>query len=63
MALCMGKKTVKDLVTAPQGDPEELARAQALVEAASKALDEVLAALDQAKKTAAQAKKDEEAAV
>jgi len=56
------KKTVKDLVTAPQGDPEELARAQALVEAASKALDEVLAALDQAKKTAAQAKKDEEAA-
>ena len=39
-------KSVQDLVTAPQGDPEELKRAQQLVEEASKALDVVLEKLE-----------------
>jgi len=55
-------RTVKDLVTAPQGDPEELARAQALVDEASRAVDQVLDALEAQKQTAKKAAADEEAA-
>jgi len=42
------------LVDAPQGDPKELEAAQALVDEASRALDEVLAQLEQQKKVAAE---------
>jgi hypothetical protein len=46
-------KNPKDLVNAPQGDPEELGKAQSMVEEASKAFDEVLAQLEAQKKAAA----------
>jgi len=55
------EKRPVDLVTAPQGNPEELAKAQTLVDQASNAVDEVLNALEAQKAAAAQAKRDEEA--
>jgi DNA repair exonuclease SbcCD ATPase subunit len=47
-------KTAAHLVDAPQGDPKELQAAQALVDEASRALDEVLEQLEQQKRVAAQ---------
>lgn len=52
-------KQVVDLVEAPQGDPEELARAQALVDAAAAAVDEVLNRLE-AQKAATRAAREAE---
>jgi DNA polymerase III gamma/tau subunit len=59
-------KSPKDLVDAPQGDPKELEAAQALVDEATKALDEVLEQLEKQKVVAAElaaAEKDAKAAV
>ena len=57
-------KSPKDLVDAPQGDPKELEAAQALVDEATKALDEVLEQLEKQKEVTAQlAKAEKEAQV
>lgn len=48
-------KSVKALVTAPQGDSDELERAKKLVEEATKAFDNCIKALDDAKKAKAAA--------
>jgi len=53
---------VGDLVTAPQGDPEELRKAQELVDRANAALDTVLQKLEDQKAAVAQAARDERAA-
>jgi chromosome segregation ATPase len=45
-------RSAKHLVNAPQGDSDELAKAQALVESATRALDEVLAKLEEQKAAA-----------
>jgi chromosome segregation ATPase len=55
-------KGARDLVNAPQGDPEEVHKAQALVEAASRALDDVLKRLEDQKVLAANLAKAEAAA-
>jgi DNA polymerase III gamma/tau subunit len=55
-------KSVKALVNAPQGDEEQLRRAQALVEAATAALDEVMRQLEAQKAVVAQAAADEKLA-
>jgi len=47
-------KSPKDLVDAPQGDPKELEAAQALVDEANRALDEVMDQLEKQKEVAAQ---------
>ena len=49
-------------VNAPQGDPAELAKAQALVDEATKALDEVLEKLEEQKVLAAKLAEAEKAA-
>eukprot|EP00211_Chloroparvula_japonica_P007796 CAMPEP_0119131118 /NCGR_PEP_ID=MMETSP1310-20130426/9491_1 /TAXON_ID=464262 /ORGANISM="Genus nov. species nov., Strain RCC2339" /LENGTH=314 /DNA_ID=CAMNT_0007121671 /DNA_START=57 /DNA_END=1001 /DNA_ORIENTATION=+ len=55
-------QNAKDLVTSPQGDSDELAKAQALYEEASAALDDVMKKLEASKKAAADAKAAEAAA-
>jgi multidrug efflux pump subunit AcrA (membrane-fusion protein) len=52
-----------DLVDAPQGDPKELEAAQALVDEASRALDEVLKQLDHQKEVAVRLAKAEKEAL
>eukprot|EP00009_Paramoeba_aestuarina_P017790 CAMPEP_0201542652 /NCGR_PEP_ID=MMETSP0161_2-20130828/72152_1 /ASSEMBLY_ACC=CAM_ASM_000251 /TAXON_ID=180227 /ORGANISM="Neoparamoeba aestuarina, Strain SoJaBio B1-5/56/2" /LENGTH=301 /DNA_ID=CAMNT_0047950325 /DNA_START=70 /DNA_END=975 /DNA_ORIENTATION=+ len=55
-------KSAKDFVNAPQGDSDELDKAQKLVDESSKALDEVLAKLEEQKKAEEEAAKAEAAA-
>mmetsp|Transcript_6808 Transcript_6808/g.19267 ORF Transcript_6808/g.19267 Transcript_6808/m.19267 type:complete len:327 (+) Transcript_6808:139-1119(+) len=43
------KKNWRDLVLAPQGDPEEVEKAQAMVDEANRALDDVMQKLDEQK--------------
>mmetsp|Transcript_9913 Transcript_9913/g.13363 ORF Transcript_9913/g.13363 Transcript_9913/m.13363 type:complete len:315 (-) Transcript_9913:53-997(-) len=52
-------RSAKDLVNAPQGDSDELAKAQKLVADATHALDEVLAKLEEQKAAAARLAKAE----
>jgi len=52
-------RSVVDLVTAPQGDPEELAKAQALVDQAAAAVDEVLSRLEAQRLATEKARQDE----
>ena len=47
------------MVTAPQGDPEELAKAQALVDQAAAAVDEVLSRLEAQRLATEKARQDE----
>jgi len=52
-------KSAHDLVNAPQGDSAELAKAQALVDEASRALDDLLAKLEEQKIAVAKSEKAE----